>query len=452
MCITFLNTMIMGNKRRVLNIFPKPDNLTELSILSFYEIILYLAVFYFFYYVYTEWTTIPTKIIELNCERIDNHNVYQYHYELGPTGMRKITDYDKLANSGIDFHAYVMTSTVNIEQSASYQHWFSRPYIDYISKDRSCISWARDIQNYNLFLDSLNTEFYNRYSKKLLSLSFSQSDADSIIKADTIPVFYQNIKLYQNTKRLHHSYSEQIDSICYRGPNFLTFIINNNQKDDSTGFYKTSLESIFHEGMEYSMAELDGIFDRPRRFDLFDISQCYYKFIIKSQTIDTVRLFVHFYGANDFTFVETKPYKIDCQTLEYKIPSSLNQQRIILYVKSKELEVVQSTRLFFITAILSGLIVIFLTFVVIFLYRLMSWSREKVQMNNKRKKDNVAEKDNTKIKNKDKNKLEINKTKKEKQNKDGESQEERKMHISSKESLINNMTQIKQSDKDNQKD
>lgn len=387
----------MSKKRHILNIFPKPVNLTEISILSIYEVILYLALFYFFYYVYTAWTFIPTKTIEMTCDRIDNHNLYFYHYEFDSISSKstKVYDKNKPVKSCYAFHVYIPNSMVNMEPSHYNEHWFSRPFINnWTSDDNSVFRLLRNERNYGHILDSLFGVFNYRYRFLLDSLKYKKQKIDSIIKNDSIPVFYQNILFYQNTKRKSHLFDEQIDELKYlEGHNrFITFNINN-IKNNEIGYLTTNLESFLHEKIEYTMSELDGVFAKPGKFDLYDISQCYYKFIFRSHTIDTTYLYIHFYGANDFSFVETKPSDIDCQTIEYKLTALGSvDQSVIIHVKSKELAVLQSSRLFFITAILSGLIVIFLTFTVIFLYRLLSWGKEKIHFNkkiNKERKDKV---------------------------------------------------------------
>ena len=58
-------------KVTILNYFPQKENLTEISILSIYEVVIYVVIFSICLWLYFSWTDVPQKNIDIRAERID---------------------------------------------------------------------------------------------------------------------------------------------------------------------------------------------------------------------------------------------------------------------------------------------------------------------------------------------------------------------------------------------
>lgn len=130
----------------------------------------------------------------------------------------------------------------------------------------------------------------------------------------------------------------------------------------------------------------------PSFFSLRDISQAYYEFRVTSHSVNGVDLNLAFVGAAECT--PTMPTGTD-DTVEmrpggigYKLKYLQDKEKIVrLHVKYKDLENSQARRVFLVTSVLSGLITIFLAFLIIFIYKVL---RSLVRSKNKGIGDNES--------------------------------------------------------------
>ncbi len=239
-------------------------------------------------------------------------------------------------------------------------------------------------------------DVYNKNRSKRLTNDFNTL-RDSLLaiykfayKNDTAagksPIFYRKYETdAYNSARL-----KPIQGIDFQDDKSIV----NNSTDDH-GIFRTYFENSFttsskliyesigEQGFIDQMTQKNTSIDKPSILNLFDISQCYYNIRIHSETIDSIYLVVNFTGANEFTFVESKPDEVDCQQLIWNLkrvqsnpPHSWykgGKEHILFHVKSKELENKQNARVFFVSAVLSGLIILFLAFIIILVYRFVTF-------------------------------------------------------------------------------
>ena len=111
----------------------------------------------------------------------------------------------------------------------------------------------------------------------------------------------------------------------------------------------------------------------PGWFTMEDISQAYYKFNLKSETIDSIYLRIDFVGSTNFSLITPEPDVITMSSIAYDNPEKIKiikEKGLFFHVKFSELENRQNVRMFFLTAIMSALFTIFIIFVVLALYKL----------------------------------------------------------------------------------
>lgn len=103
----------------------------------------------------------------------------------------------------------------------------------------------------------------------------------------------------------------------------------------------------------------DNLFKKPSWFRLEDISQVYFDLKLQSLTVDSIILKFEFVGATDFSIMTPQPDKITMSSIEFSDPQKILDIKLNglkFHARFKELENKQSIRLFFVTAILGGLI------------------------------------------------------------------------------------------------
>lgn len=107
-------------------------------------------------------------------------------------------------------------------------------------------------------------------------------------------------------------------------------------------------------------------------FDRYDISQGWYNIYLHTSTIDKIELTIDFLGATDFYPMKIVPDEIGSDYIKYTDPIKIMKIRdegLTFYAKFKEMENKQTIRCFGVTALISGLIIIILTFFILGLYR-----------------------------------------------------------------------------------
>lgn len=336
---------------KILSWFPKSNNLTELTLLSKFELICYLFFFLVICYIYFSCSQIPVKDIYIEIDRVDS---------IGKKNFFKEENYwysDSLALDSIYAnYAYVQlvfqlseifeSNTRHMWMSALGDQWI-KPRFHKMTKENIEYQKFRGTTRDFGYLDSLRS-FYRD------SLKLSYSD----------PMFYFKV----NT--------------THKDMSSLLFNSKTQDEGDSTSHWHSELNYGFNKrtqtinvfGAGFDQYSKYCILDKPSIFNLSDISQCYYRIHIQSHLVNYIFLNMYVYGANDIAFLNNKPDTIcNEQNYQYFFENHIQaygvNEDIKLHVYSKELAGKQATRMFFLTSLLSAMITIFLTFLIIYIYR-----------------------------------------------------------------------------------
>ena len=109
----------------------------------------------------------------------------------------------------------------------------------------------------------------------------------------------------------------------------------------------------------------------PGWFTLHDISQGYYNIELHSASIDSIHLTIDFVGAVSL-WPSVEPDVMRGTSISYTDPFKILKIRnegLQLYFESKELANKQTIRVFAVTALLSGLVIILITFLILGCHR-----------------------------------------------------------------------------------
>lgn len=110
----------------------------------------------------------------------------------------------------------------------------------------------------------------------------------------------------------------------------------------------------------------------PGWFDLYDISQGWYKILFNTSTIDSTEITVDFVGATDIYPMKIEPDEKGSSYIKFTHPDKILQIRkegLTFYAHFIELDKRQTIRAFAVTAVLSGLVIVLITFIILGLYR-----------------------------------------------------------------------------------
>jgi hypothetical protein len=178
--------------------------------------------------------------------------------------------------------------------------------------------------------------------------------------------------------------------------------INNvsNLEYEKTGLFIDDLKAeLYFTGRKAKLIhEMAGKFSnapysRPKLYSLFDISQSYFRCRVKTSTIDNIRLAFYFEGATDVDDVKVAADTIFGSSVIYNI-RNINEtdSEILIYARFKDLENMQSLRLFVVSSLIGGLVMMFVGFLVIYLYRVIRQVRDDRPLNEREpEEDDTAE-------------------------------------------------------------
>lgn len=115
------------------------------------------------------------------------------------------------------------------------------------------------------------------------------------------------------------------------------------------------------------------LFHKPSYLAIEDISQSYVSFRIDTHTIDSMNVRLDFVGSTEFSSMTPAPDEIGMSYIEFHDPQKIAKIRndgLFFLAKFKDLEGVQQIRLFGVTAMMSGMLSIFLVFVVLYCFKI----------------------------------------------------------------------------------
>ena len=133
--------------------------------------------------------------------------------------------------------------------------------------------------------------------------------------------------------------------------------------------------------------------EKPRWGRLEDISQAYVNIKLKSLTVDSILLNIDFFGATDFSEMDPKPDKITMSSVRFHDPAKIYKIRangLKFHARFVELENFQYIRVFFVTAIMSSIFIILITFLILQYFKMSrAYKKRKIDKKKRDSKNGV---------------------------------------------------------------
>ena len=374
-----------------------PDE--PIRIQSIVEIIIYILIFSLCLYLYNKWYEIPQKEVNIRVEnlgikdsnRITNKycNVY---YVLPMTKNHRLID-ERIDRYGEEKAKATLRASFYYDNRPNF-HRFLRPgkaIIDSIRNDYS----KETFDEFEFKTEETTLRFYDRIDSaqanvlRNYSILLPRDDIDKQI--DSLKSFFCNHASIYEGSSLHYVYAEMnlegltLNSQAQKGSNEYNRVgkINNYLYFEKYGasytpyyFYNLSLTSkddIWEKLSSYNPFYSNTPFELPSFFKTEDISQAYVSFKIESLTIDSINIKFDFVGATEFSHMTPEPDEIGVNYIEFRDPKKISAIRLYgltFLAKFKDLEGVQQIRLFTVTAIMGGLLTIFVVFLILYYFKI----------------------------------------------------------------------------------
>lgn len=368
-------------KIKKLNWIPAPRPLTELSIISVLELCIYIIVFGATIMLYQRWTDVAVREIDIECESlhpIPNHRV-------GEAGHL----YKKVKNIGCKI---------------------------YIDIPFSKVDTVGHLNNYSLKLFKLPNEnnmssgiYESQCFDQVLNTFIDVTDSLDYLSRWEYQLFYNKLTMTRDNFSLwlpNYMNSRDVDFVTSSDDSSVTVpvISTYTRKNFNTFTHKNETFVPAYQDIEISKREKYGVMSKPSWYDEYDVSQFYFRVNVKSRSVPSINLNFTIRGANNYTFIDGKPDSLVGQQLYYSFTkdslksdsdSLMINQTLLIHVQSKELEILQQSRIFGVTALLSALITVFLAFLIIWICRLVykRWNKNLL----KKQEKPVAENSNESI-------------------------------------------------------
>ncbi len=191
------------------------------------------------------------------------------------------------------------------------------------------------------------------------------------ISKDDLPTLVY-IKVWDSSDFINYGSNEKWSHSCDAREDRLSYTnyhkVNNGVVFES---YSGSENGLLLYKLEDAAKELS--YSRPTWYRLYDISQMYFELQFHSSYLETIQ--VDFVGATEFSKMWPEPDKITMSSIIYHDREKIRQ--ILLgglkfHAKFIELDKVQSARLFFMSALCSALLAIFIAFIIMGIYKTIS--------------------------------------------------------------------------------
>ena len=341
--------------KKILNGYPQPEIPNELSLMSKYELIWYIFALLIALFLFVRWHKISEREINITLDRLN------YPHE----------------------DSIIYSSFTNIDLSIPMTYASSN-----YNEQHLAFSFNPSTQKY---LHKLTTKYRVQplHATKADSLLYN---IDSILYINKLGTrdnkwHLYRFKIEQNLEDFHKLKSyKTTDELTYFPEGYVLKIWANGIKKGL--FYKEQLIDIVipeNPDKEYTLRPQSKAgsapLTKPKWYSLYDISQCYFTITFHTFTIDSINAVFDFVGATDFYEFDNLSTSKTASKIVYKLPLDDKDTCIKLYLRFKDLENIQTVRVFFITAVLGGLVTIFFAFIIIYIYRLFSKRRDIAALN-----------------------------------------------------------------------
>ena len=121
---------------------------------------------------------------------------------------------------------------------------------------------------------------------------------------------------------------------------------------------------------------------QPGWFERHDISQGWFEIKLNSLSLDSIGLTINFGGATEFYPMQIEPDEKGSNYIKFTDPLKIlhiRKEGLLFYAKFKELENRQIIRSFAVTSVLSGLLIVLLTFFILGIYRGLRTIQESIK-------------------------------------------------------------------------
>lgn len=221
-----------------------------------------------------------------------------------------------------------------------------------------------------------------------------QAKFDSVSKnraTNTIstPLFYTSQKIYlkDNTLNKFMPFRFNDEELFRKKPDsILLYAILSHNKDKLSQYIETEsfisksylnspLSSPVHSTYSVKSPSYSPLLGNPGWLAMEDISQQYYNLRIKTLLLDSLTLKIDFVGATEFSSMNPEPDEIDMSSITFFKRSKLTQieeNGLTFHVTFKELQNKQNIRLFFLTSIIGGIVIILIVFLILVFYILFT--------------------------------------------------------------------------------
>ena len=324
-------------RQHILRWFPEPIFTTELSLMPIYELLCYIIIFLFFGFLFFKFHNVPIREFDIYAERIDaNHDYYAQSNHLD-----------------VDWF-FPMSSIISVTENGHCN----------VSCYRTDDSLFHIITATNMLMDG--EKLYGRedmYSYLTNNMEIVNDNWKSQ------PAYYVSV-----SSKTDDFYVRRATRSSSSGTNN---VYNLDYKKKGLFIDELKAELYFAGRKGRLIHEMAGNlsntpYSRPKLYSLFDISQSYIKIHVKTNTIDEIRLALDFDGATEIDDVRHMADTVLSSRIVYNISNvNATDSEILIYTRFKDLENMQSLRLFAVSSVIGGLIMVFIAFLVIYLYRLI---------------------------------------------------------------------------------
>lgn len=344
-------TLLFMNKKKskqhIIKLFPQPVYATKLSLMTLYELICYIIIFVFFGFLFFKFHKVPVRDFVITAERIDDNRDY----------------YAQSSNLNVEW-IFPMSSIVSDTENGQC----------YMTCSRVEDSIFHIITASNRLIDG--NKLYDKDEKYSYLVNNMETVNDNW---QTLPAYYTSITCSSEDFYVRHA-----NRYSNKGINNVS-----NLEYEKTGLFIDNLKAeLYFAGKKAKLThEMAGKYSnapysRPKLYSLFDISQSYFRCRVKTHTIDKIRLAFYFEGATEVDDVKFAADTIFGSSVIYNIKNvDETDSEILIYARFKDLENMQSLRLFVVSSLIGGLIMVFVGFLVIYLYRVVRQVRDDRPLN-----------------------------------------------------------------------
>lgn len=332
---------VLEKYRRVLSwhILQSQD---DLKMKSFVEVIFYILVFSVLLFIYNCWNEVPVRKIVVVAE-YDNSN--------------SKTDNDTLFKSSDIFLRIPMTNT-SLDSTGLFEAAIS------LNK-----TYKRKDSVYDKTIDSSTLNKETQILCKNLEYNYKERDSISNI----YPIFKNSDILYfaYGFSRNPLNSKERDDEFLYDPSEIVFEHIKQTRNLVSRLTYTPNGKKI------YSTIQY-GALTSPPWYRFEDISQSYFNIILNTKSIDSLTLKIDFVGVAEFSHMIPEPDVQGMGYIQYHNPEkiqTIKKSGLLFHAKFKELENKQTVRLFFVTTVLGGIVIIGTAILFVAIYRVALWSK-----------------------------------------------------------------------------